>query len=496
MKKITLYIETANESKTVEIEDEITIGRTDAARLILDDVGLSRLNTTFFRDGDVVFVVDENSLNGTFVNGEKVSGQPQRIFDGDGIKIGTETQIRLEIVGSRQSAVGSQNLAEQESKDKGQRTKDTFVNPKPETRNPKSNKPPFVIIAAVGSTFAIVLLAAIGILIANRYDSGSRNSKGATAPKIITSAPIPIRVVDPLGGEVPETLDDLMEAWEVQDAEFTAKDLEAETVKTSTDAPELAVPVAEWQAERDLAMGRRDAPVGLVSGVTIPAELGGGIAKQLSLFAKMGITPDKLPKDYAALARMRMANQLVELPLATKYYYLDNIGTSADGSEFYSFEPNTRTRSPLLLNSEDYSILKTLANNYNGEKYDITNPADRLKMKRRLLRMFHPRAKAFLEELGKAYYEKFKRPLKVTSLTRSLEYQFDLSKATRNAYRGQTPPHSTGATFDMAYMQMTAEEQTFLMSKLAEYERAGKIDSLREVAQTPCIHTFVYPLEK
>ena len=490
MKKITLYIQTANESKTVEIEDEITIGRTNAAQLVLDDIGLSRLNTTFFRDGDVVFVVDENSLNGTFVNGEKVSGQPQRIFDGDSIKIGTETQIRLEI--GQLPDVGLQI-----PDSKIQRpAANVPVTPKAETRNSKSNKPPFVILAAIGSTFAIVLLAAIGILIANRYDSGSRNSKGAPAPKIIASAPIPIRVVDPLGGEVPETLDDLMEAWEVQDAEFTAKDLEAETVKTSTDAPELAVPVAEWQAERDLAMGRRNAPVGLVSGVTIPAELGGGIAKQLSLFAKMGITPDKLPKDYAALARMRMANQLVELPLATKYYYLDNIGTSADGSEFYTFEPNTRTRSPLLLNSEDYSILKTLANNYNGEKYDITNPSDRLKMKRRLLRMFHPRAKIFLEELGKAYYEKFKRPLKVTSLTRSLEYQFDLSKATRNAYRGQTPPHSTGATFDMAYMQMTAEEQTFLMSKLAEYERAGKIDSLREVAQTPCIHTFVYPLEK
>ncbi len=238
----------------------------------------------------------------------------------------------------------------------------------------------------------------------------------------------------------------------------------------------MAVPVADWETQRNLAMGRRDAPVGLVSGVVIPPELGGGIRKQLALFRQLGITPDKLPKDFAALARMRMANQLVELPLATKFYYLDNIGTSADGAEFYSFEPNTRTKSPLLLNSEDYAALQTLANNYNGQKYDLTNSKDRLQMKRRLLRMFHPRAKAFVEELGAAYQAKFGRPLKVTSLTRSLEYQFDLSKATRNAYRGTTPPHSTGATFDMAYMQMTAEEQTFLMAKLAEYEQAGKID--------------------
>ena len=363
--------------------------------------------------------------------------------------------------------------------------------PKGKNQNPKSNKPPFLIIAAVASTFVIVFLALIGILIASHFDENLNISGGKPTPKIIASAPVPIRVVDPLGGEEPETLDDLMDAWEVQDAEFTAENLKP--VETSTDAPQLSVSIADWETQRNLAMGKRNAPVGLVSGVTIPPEMGGGIAKQLTKFREMGITPDKLPKDFAALARMRMANQLVELPLATKFYYLDNIGTSADGSEFDSFEPNTRTKSPLLLNSEDYSILKTLANNYNGQKYDLNNSTDRLQMKRRLLRMFHPRAKAFLEELGAAYQAKFGRPLKVTSLTRSLEYQFDLSKATRNAYRGTTPPHSTGATFDLAYMQMTAEEQTFLMAKLAEYERAGRIDALREVAQTPCIHVFVYP---
>ncbi len=482
MKKVTLYIETAGDTKTVEIEDEISIGRTSTSKIVLDDVGLSRLNTTFFRDGDTVFVVDENSLNGTFVNGEKISNQPHRIFDGDIIKIGSETHIRVETVQSPKSEVQSPNFieppksTEQRAKDEGQRTK---------------SKPPFAIIAAVLSTFAIVFFALIGILIASRYENGIQISRGKPTPKIVTSAPIPIRVVDPLGGEAPETLDDLMEAWEVQDAEFTADNLQA--VETSTDAPQLAVPVADWETQRNLAMGRRSAPVGLVSGVIIPPELGGGISKQLALFKQLGITPDKLPKDFAALAGMRMANQLVELPLATKFYYLDNIGTSADGAEFYSFEPNTRTKSPLLLNSQDYSTLQTLANNYNGQKYVLTVPKDRLQMKRRLLRMFHPRAKAFVEELGAAYQAKFGRPLKITSLTRSLEYQFDLSKATRNAYRGTTPPHSTGATFDMAYMQMTAEEQTFLMAKLAEYEKAGKIDALREVAQTPCIHIFVYP---
>jgi D-alanyl-D-alanine dipeptidase len=114
-------------------------------------------------------------------------------------------------------------------------------------------------------------------------------------------------------------------------------------------------------------------------------------------------------------------------------------------------------------------------------------------MKQRLLRMFHPDAKPVLEEIAGAYHKQFKRPLKITSLTRSLEYQVDLSRATSNAYRGATPPHSTGRTFDIAYMHMTAEEQNFIMAKFAELEKAGRVDALHERGQTPCIHTFVFP---
>lgn len=493
MKKVTLYIENLDGKKTVSLDEEISVGRTDAAGIVLGDGGLSRLNTTFFRDEDSVFVVDENSTNGTFVNGERISGAPRQIFDGDRVKIGSETIIRVEI-GEKSAADQSPTMNRSFETEK---TKSQISNPSPPkiqspNQNPSQNSMPMVLIAAVGSMLLIIFLGISGYLIASRYENISVGPKGKTPPRIVASAVIPIRVVDPLGGgDIDDNLDDLIEAWEVQDAAFDSKDLQA--VTTSTDAPQLAVSVADWETQRNLAMGRRNAPVGLVSGVQIPAELGGGITKQLAKFQELGITPDKLPKDYAALARLRAANQLVELPLATKFYYLDNIGTSADGSPFDSFDAATRLKSPLITNSQDFSILQNLANNYNGQKYDLNDSASRLQMKRRLLRMFHPRAKAFLEELGAAYQAKFGRPLKVTSLTRSLEYQFDLSKDTRNAYKGRTPPHSTGATFDLAYMQMTAEEQTFLMSKLAEYERAGKIDALREVAQTPCIHIFVYP---
>ncbi len=108
MKNATLYIESYDGAKTVSLKEEISIGRTDAANVVLGDSGLSRLNTTFFLDEGAVFVVDENSTNGTFVNNERVSGKPRQIFDGDRIKIGSETTIRVEI-NERKAAAEKKN---------------------------------------------------------------------------------------------------------------------------------------------------------------------------------------------------------------------------------------------------------------------------------------------------------------------------------------------------------------------------------------------------
>jgi hypothetical protein len=365
------------------------------------------------------------------------------------------------------------------------------ANPQSAIRNPQSEKPPVILFAAFGSMLLIAFLGIAAYVIVSRNETLTPNSVVKPTTKIAASLAIPIRVTDPLGGGELDDLDELIEAWEVQDAAFEAKDLEE--VKVSTDAPQLTVSVADWEKQRAKAMERRSEPTGMVSNVSIPPELQGSIGKQLAEFQKMGITRATLPKDFVSLAEKRIKNELVELPLATEIYYLDNIGTSADSSPFNVFDINTNGRSPLAPNSDGFSILQRLAANYNGQKYDLNQPSDRVQMKRRLLRMFHPDAKPVLEEIAGAYQKKFNRPLKITSLTRSLEYQVDLSRATSNAYRGATPPHSTGRTFDIAYMHMTAAEQNFIMAKFAELERAGKVDALHERGQTPCIHTFVFP---
>ena len=128
---------------------------------MLDDVGLSRVNTTFFRDGEMLLVVDEKSLNGTFLNGEKIGGKPVRVLDGDKLKLGVETLITVAIEGEK-SAAGETAAPKIIEEKKEPAAKD---DPQTTSQNPKSKKPPLVIIGAVISTFLIIFLALTAIVL-------------------------------------------------------------------------------------------------------------------------------------------------------------------------------------------------------------------------------------------------------------------------------------------------------------------------------------------
>ena len=58
--------------------DRISFGRGSDATYRFEDNSLSRLHATVYRDGDRIWIVDENSANGTFVNGQPAapSGTP------------------------------------------------------------------------------------------------------------------------------------------------------------------------------------------------------------------------------------------------------------------------------------------------------------------------------------------------------------------------------------------------------------------------------------
>jgi hypothetical protein len=66
--------------------DRVTIGRHPDAGIFLDDVTVSRHHAVVVREGESWVIVDEGSLNGTFINRRR--GDRTVLSDGDEIQIG------------------------------------------------------------------------------------------------------------------------------------------------------------------------------------------------------------------------------------------------------------------------------------------------------------------------------------------------------------------------------------------------------------------------
>ncbi len=114
MIEIVLTYPTPEGSQEIAIENERTsFGRGSDSDFHFDDDGLSRLHATVYRDGDRVWIVDENSTNGTSVNGEKVAPSGTPLRNGDAIKIGHYTTLNVRI--SAAKAVSNEKPAAQKS---------------------------------------------------------------------------------------------------------------------------------------------------------------------------------------------------------------------------------------------------------------------------------------------------------------------------------------------------------------------------------------------
>lgn len=260
--------------------------------------------------------------------------------------------------------------------------------------------------------------------------------------------------------------------------------------------PELNVSVEFWKQQQQKALEERKEP----SGDNVPGLLfdeilrGGDITKQKAKMAEMTANGYIRPMDFADLALKRMSGELIELPIATESYVLD-VGGSANDGEFTSFDFENQSV-VLKPESSKYILLKQLAEDFDGMKYDLQNPQDRRQIKIRLLRMLNPQTRKVLEEIAAAYFKKFNRPLRIVSMVRSMEYQISLNKTSANSFRvrgnDSLPPHVSGCAIDLSRKQMTAEEQNFIGKKLAEMETGGKIDALVEFGDSPVFHFFVY----
>ena len=492
MSEVVLHIENLYDRQEYRLEQEVTIGRSDASSLVLSDQGLSRRNTTIFRDGDLVLIVDEGSLNGTFLNGRKLSEPPEELCDGDEVRIGSETTIKVQIgagkevaatpVTGRQQPVASIPVV-------------TAPQPVPTVSEPR--KLPIIPIAAGLMIFAIIFFAIIAYLVASRYQSTPAKTGGKPLPPISSTSTIPVRVIDPLGGENEDDLDDLIASWEVPEEEIKAENVSDVKVDPNDKADaDLNVTAALLADRQHKALEPRSGETGIrPAGLDVPKELfGDGVIKQKAKLKEMNTKGYQQPMDFADLAAKRVKGDLIEMPMASQSFYLD-VGGSASDAPFSSFSFQTGP-GEIAQGSAKYQTLAQLAANFSGAHYDLNNPADRKQMRMRLLRMFNRRAKPILEEVAAAYYAKFGRPLRVTSLTRSMDYQIGLNSSNPNSFKvkgeGSLPPHTSGCAFDLARKHMTAEEQNFVMQKLAQMEDANKLDALIEYGVNACFHIFIY----
>ncbi len=114
MIEVVLTYPTPEGSQEIAIENERTsFGRGSDADFHFDDDGLSRLHATVYRDGDRIWIVDENSTNGTSVNGEKVAPSGTPLKNGDAVKIGNYTTLNVRI--SAVKSVSNEKLSAQKS---------------------------------------------------------------------------------------------------------------------------------------------------------------------------------------------------------------------------------------------------------------------------------------------------------------------------------------------------------------------------------------------
>jgi len=101
---LKLTYPTEDGTVTIDIDGERTsFGRGSDADHRLADEGLSRLNCTIYREGGRVWIVDENSTNGTFVNGERTPPSGTPLKNGDRIKIGNRTTLTVHISDVRET---------------------------------------------------------------------------------------------------------------------------------------------------------------------------------------------------------------------------------------------------------------------------------------------------------------------------------------------------------------------------------------------------------
>src|SRR5262249_24679424 len=90
-----LILDGPRAGRRINVSADLLVGRGESAQLDVEDDEVSRRHARFRRLGDRLEVTDLGSLNGTWVNGARIT-DPIVLAPGDVVKLGT---TRLEVVG-------------------------------------------------------------------------------------------------------------------------------------------------------------------------------------------------------------------------------------------------------------------------------------------------------------------------------------------------------------------------------------------------------------
>lgn len=515
MLDVTLLVRTKDEEFEEPLERSMTVGRSRDAGLFINDNDLSRIHANIFFDGEQVWVADENSTNGTFVNEQQVIGRDVYLKDGDTIRVGNHTTIKVlfQNADAQQDNGYNENGYENnydrpKSVSVSQTAKSKVITKTQQTKTKTAAQP--VTTQSIFSPMFLIILSSVLVLVigvvAVVVVLSSRGKGGGTT---ITQAERGKGVKDPvINSDIPDL--PLEDAWDVQEQEISTDD-------------EQVVSDETWKAALKKATEPRSGATGLNAAgqIDIPAELRskpGFLAIQAATAIADGL---KIPHDYAELAQFVQEKQYVELKLVGDGYVIYAVGGGASEGEFTHFLKETGRSVPLFRDSAAYQaglqsapnkdlteqfykskqgfavasseldMLNQLAKGFNGKTFNLSAGNERKLYRRKILTLLRPTTLAFLEELGRIYQARFNRPLPVSSLVRTLEYQTELSKRNSAAAKNDIPPHTTGCAIDLSYKYMNAEEQNFLMAEIAKYEKMGRVEALRE--NNNCYHIFVFP---
>lgn len=178
MLEVTLRIQSPQGTKEVALSgDRMTLGRGRAASIVIKDKGLSRVHASINRSDDTVWVLDEGSTNGTYVNGEAVSPRGTPLHDGDEITLGTDTLVTV-IFGSLGDSEEFEEAAiEDEAVEDSVYAEADLVAEHQHASQDQSARLP---VAAAAAAIAIVLIAAIALVayaLRNRSDDANASRK-------------------------------------------------------------------------------------------------------------------------------------------------------------------------------------------------------------------------------------------------------------------------------------------------------------------------------